>query len=129
MGKEWNSVRGYFDSQIFKIEDVVSMSNEKYNYYQKLHPEWSEEQIWAAVSIDMNAAKEINERGNDVSPNDPDLIKAVLDGARDWLREVLPNVFVKVQVFFDKLILSIGEWVQKGLSYVLELISKTLGKN
>ena len=77
----------------------------------------------------MNAAKEINERGNDVSPNDPDLIKAVLDGARDWLREVLPNVFVKVQVFFDKLILSIGEWVQKGLSYVLELISKTLGKN
>ena len=129
MGKEWNSVRGYFDSQIFKIEDVVGMSKEKYNYYQKLHPEWSEEQIWAAVSIDMNAAKEINERGNDVSPNDPDLIKAVLDGARDWLREVLPNVFVKVQAFFDKLILSIGEWVQKGLSYFLELISKTLGKN
>ena len=129
MGKEWNSVCGNFNSKIFEIKDVVIMSNEKYDYYQRLHPEWSEEQIWAAVSIDMNAAKEINERGNDVSPNDPDLIKAVLDGARDWLRDVLPNVFVKVQAFFDKMILSIGEWVQKGLSSVLELISKTLGKS
>ena len=77
----------------------------------------------------MSAAKEISERGNSVSPNDPDLIKAVLDGARNWLRDVLPNVFIKVQAFFDKMIQSIGEWIQKGLSYVIELISKTLGKS
>lgn len=105
------------------------MNNEKYEYYKNLHPEWSDEQIWSAVSIDMSAAKEIGERGNDVSPNDPDLIKAVLDGARNWIRDVLPNVFIKVQAFFDKMIQSIGEWIQKGLSYVLELISKTLGKS
>ena len=105
------------------------MNNEKYEYYKNLHPEWRDEQIWSAVSIDMSAAKEISERGNSVSPNDPDLIKAVLDGARNWLRDVLPNVFIKVQAFFDKMIQSIGEWIQKGLSYVIELISKTLGKS
>lgn len=29
---------------------------EKYEYYKKLHPEWSHEQIVAAVSVEMSAA-------------------------------------------------------------------------
>lgn len=91
---------------------------EKYEYYKKLHPEWSHEQIVAAVS----AANEVTKAGKDANPNDPDLIRSVLQGAKEWLREVLPDVFAKVANFFDELINNVGKWVEKGLNYVIDAI-------
>lgn len=104
------------------------MSNPKYDYYKDKHPEWSEEQIWTAVSLDMESDKVIDEKGSNVDPNDPDMIKEVLDGARKWLGEVLPEIFAKVSKFFDTLLATIGEWVQKGLSYVVEAIAYLLNR-
>ena len=104
------------------------MNNPKYDYYKAKHPEWSDEQIWTAVSLDMESDKVIDEKGADVDPNDPDMIKEVLDGARRWLSEVLPDVFAKVAKFFDTLLTTIGEWVQKGLSHVVEAIAYLLNR-
>ena len=104
------------------------MNNPKYDYYKAKHPEWSDEQIWTAVSLDMESDKVIDEKGAYVDPNDPDMIKEVLDGARRWLSEVLPDVFAKVAKFFDTLLTTIGEWVQKGLSYVVEAIAYLLNR-
>lgn len=104
------------------------MNNPKYDYYKAKHPEWSDEQIWTAVSLDMESDKVIDEKGADVDPNDPDMIKEVLDGARKWLSEVLPDIFAKVAKFFDTLLTTIGEWVQKGLSYVVEAITYLLNR-
>lgn len=105
------------------------MENNKYDYYKNLHPDWSEEQICTAVSLDMSAAKVVTEEGPSIDPNNPDIIRSILEGARTWLQEVLPNVFAKVAHFFDKMIMSIGEWIQKGLSFVLESIALLLGKS
>lgn len=104
------------------------MNNPKCDYYKAKHPEWSDEQIWTAVSLDMESDKVIDEKGADVDPNDPDMIKEVLDGARKWLSEVLPDIFAKVAKFFDTLLTTIGEWVQKGLSYVVEAIAYLLNR-
>lgn len=104
------------------------MNNPKYDYYKAKHPEWSDEQIWTAISLDMESDKVIDEKGADVDPNDPDMIKEVLDGARKWLSEVLPDIFAKVAKFFDTLLATIGEWVQKGLSYVVEAIAYLLNR-
>lgn len=103
-------------------------NNSRYNHYRELHPEWSDDQIWAAISIEMEAENVLDKKGGDITANDPDIIKEILDGAKNWLREVLPNVFEKVGAFFDRLIRTIGEWVQKGLSFVVESIAKLLGK-
>ena len=105
------------------------MNNEKYDYYKKLHPDWSDDQIAVAISVDLSADKKISEAGANVSLQDPDLIKSILDGAKEWLREVLPNVFAKVSHFFDKLISTIGEWLSKGLLYVVEAISRLLNRD
>lgn len=96
--------------------------NERYNRIKAEHPDWSEEQIWTAVSVEMNSANVINEAGPNIDPNNPDIIKSVLEGAKIWLKEVLPNIFVKVASFFDSLILNVGEWCQKGLSYIVKAI-------
>lgn len=101
----------------------------KYKFYKELHPEWSEDQIETAVSIDMSAESEVNRRGKDIDPDDPDLIRDILEGARTWLAEVLPQVFERVRSFFDNIINTLTTWVQNGLKYVVDLIGKLLGKN
>lgn len=106
------------------------MNNEDlYNRYKTSHPEWSDDQIWAAISIEMEAENVLDQKGQEITANDPDIIKEILDGAKNWLQEVLPTVFAKVSLFFDRLISTIGEWVQKGLTFVIESIAKILGKD
>lgn len=111
-----------------KQDILIMTTNPKYNHYKELHPDWSEEQIIAAVSIEMNAENVISREGKDVNPDDPDLIREILVGARDWLEEVLPNIFAKVSHFFESLLSTIGDWVAKGLTYVVDAIAYLLGR-
>ena len=104
------------------------MINPKYESLKAKHPEWSDEQIWTAISLDMESDKIIEENGSDVNPNDPDIIKRILDGARKWLKEVLPTIFAKVGHFCDNLFNTLGEWVSKGLSYVIDSIGVLLNR-
>lgn len=104
------------------------MENQKFNELKKKHPGWSDEQIWTALSLDMETDAVIEEKGKDVDPNDPDVIKEILDGARNWLEEVLPEIFAKVKVFFDNLLSTIGDWVSKGLTFVVDAIARLLNK-
>ena len=97
------------------------MENPIYDYYKKLHPEWSDDQIWIAVSLHLEGDKAVN-NNKDFDEKDPDFMENLLMGARNWLKEVLPSVFAKVGHFFDQLINTIGEWVQKGLSYAINAI-------
>ncbi|MDE5629389.1 MAG: hypothetical protein K2I69_07495 [Muribaculaceae bacterium] len=105
------------------------MDNPKFNEIKAKHPDWSDEQIWTALSLNMEADNVIENAGDDIDPNDPDIIKEIIIGAQNWLREVLPNIFAKVAQFFERMISTIGEWVQKGLSYVVDAIARLLGKN
>lgn len=100
----------------------------KYKFYKEMHPEWSEDQIRTAVGIDMSAENEISRAGSDVDPNDPDLIRRIIEGARTWLAEVLPQVFERVKSFFDQLLNTLASWVQRGLQYVVDLIGTILGR-
>lgn len=84
--------------------------------------------IWAAISLDMEIDNTIEKGGQDVDPNDPDLIKKVIIGARNWLNEVLPSIFAKVAHVFETAIVTLGEWCQKGLTYAVDLIARLLGK-
>ena len=95
---------------------------ERIQLLKSKHPDWSEEQIKSAIAIELSAGNVVDKAGKAVSPNDPDIVKAVLLGAKEWLHEVLPEVFAKVAVFFDNLINTMGTWIEKGLTYVVEAI-------
>lgn len=99
------------------------MNMEKYDEMKAAHPNWSDEQIWTAVSLDMEADKVIEDRGADVDPNDPDIIEEIIRGAMEWLDTVLPIIFEKVKVFFQNLLLTIGDWVRRGIEYIFEYIN------
>lgn len=100
------------------------MNNQKYAEMKAKHPDWSDEQIWTAISFDMEADNVIEKEGKDVNVDDPDIIEQIVRGARRWLEEVLPAIFEKVRTFFDNLITTLATWISKGLKYVIDLISK-----
>lgn len=103
------------------------MDNKRYKFYKDIHPEWSEEQIWTAVSIDMSAADEIEKGGEDIDINDPNLIAQILRKASNWLAEVLPNVFEKIGKLIDDTIKSIVTWAKNGINYIFEKINEWIG--
>lgn len=104
-----------YPNHTMDIEERIQLLKSK-------HPDWSEEQIKSAIAIELSAGNVVDKAGKDISPNDPDIMKAVLLGAKEWLHEVLPEIFAKVATFFDNLINTVGTWVEKGLTYVVEAI-------
>lgn len=100
------------------------MNNEKYNAMKAKHPEWSDEQIWTAISLDMQANATIEKKGGNINPNDLDIWEMILEGAKKWLKTNLPVIFERVEQFFENLLDNLAVWIQKGWDYVSVLISK-----
>lgn len=98
---------------------------ELYEKYKQKHPDWSDEQIWTAISFDMQTDKVIEDAGADIDHNDPDIMEAIIRGAMEWLDEVLPIIFEKVKKFFANLLSNIGDWVKRGIEYIMNLISQS----
>lgn len=97
--------------------------NQKFQEFKAKHPEWSDEQIWTAISLDMETDKVIEEKGNDVNPDDPNIMGRIIEGAKAWLAAALPYIFEKVKVIFQHLLENIGEWIRKGIKYLIEHIN------
>lgn len=96
----------------------------KEDFFQQiknLHPDWSDDQIWTNVSVQMNAQDVISAAGADVSPT-VELIRVILEKAQEWLMEVLPEIFERVAEFFVELLSTLPDWAQRGIQYIFELI-------
>lgn len=102
------------------------MNIDKFNEIKAKHPEWSDEQVWTAVSLDMQTDVVINQKGDDISMEDPDIIEEIIKGAMNWLEEVLPIIFEKVHNILERFLENIGEWIRKGIDYIIQAISKYL---
>lgn len=98
-------------------------NNQKYEEFKAKHPDWSDEQIWTAISLDMQADSVIERKGENINPEDPDIIEEIIRGAMEWLDSVLPIIFEKVKNFFHRLLANLGEWLRKGLNYLIEHIT------
>ena len=96
--------------------------NPKFQELKAKHPDWSDEQIWTAISLDMEADRVIEQKGADVNPDDPTIITEVINGAREWLKEILPQIFEKVKEFFSNLLANLKEWLMDGLKSLIEKI-------
>lgn len=94
---------------------------EKFDIIKEKHPNWSDEQIWSAVSLDMEADRVIEEKG-EISPDDPDIIEEIIRGAMEWLDDALPLIMEKVRDLFNALLQNIGNWLRKGMEYVMDFI-------
>ncbi|MBD5365029.1 MAG: hypothetical protein HDR79_08815 [Bacteroides sp.] len=100
------------------------MNNETYNRIKAEHPNWSEEQIWTAVSLDMEADNVITQKGADIDRNDPEILTQIIKRAKEWLSEVLPKIFEKVKVLFSQLLDQLKTWVNANWHKIIEVIGK-----
>lgn len=93
---------------------------ERYDIYKEQHPDWSDEQIWTAISLDMETKKAVLEGGKDVDVHSREFVDKIIRKAMDWLDQVMPIVYEKVQRFLTKALECIGYWISKGWDYLVE---------
>ena len=98
-------------------------NNETYNRIKAEHPNWSEEQIWTAVSLHMEADNVITEKGADIDRNDPEIFTQIVQRAKEWLAEVLPKIFEKVKEVFYQLLDQLKTWVSANWDKILKVIT------
>ena len=102
--------------------------NERFDRIRAKHPDWSDEQVWMAVSLDMQQDATINQKGNDINPLDPKIWEIIVEKAQEWLQEVLPVVFEKVKEFFATLIGRLKQWIAEKVPVIYEKITELIGK-
>lgn len=95
---------------------------ERYQYYKKLYPDWSDEQIWTAISLDVQTKEAVKKGGDNVNFNDEAIVRAIVKAAERWLEEVMPIIYEKVKSFFSRVLASVGEWVKRGIEWLWELL-------
>ena len=88
---------------------------------KEAHPDWSEEQIWAQVSVMIGADDAVSHTNPDVTPLEQ-IIEIVIEKAERWLRENLPQIFTKLADFFVKLWNRLPDIAKKGLDYIWRVI-------
>ena len=100
---------------------------ELYRELKTKHPEWSDLQIWTQVSI-MMQDDVISQLGPNANPT-VEIMRVVLEKAKIWLFDVLPDIFAKVVGFFNELIDSLPEWAKNGIMYALKLATHYFARN
>lgn len=101
--------------------------DELYKQVKQMNPTWSDEQIWTQVSVMLSAEDVITKTPDPTISQD--LLKTVLEKARNWLEETLPEIFGKVCEFIDDLISRIPDWAKDGLRIVFKLIENYLNRS
>lgn len=94
-----------------------------YNKFKIKHPEWNDEQIWMAVSMDKQTDNVIEERGANINPYAEEVIEEIMHRAMEWLYDKMPYIFEKVKEIFTRLLSNIGDWIKQGLKYVFDNLS------
>lgn len=102
-------------------------NNERFDRIKAKHPDWSDDQVWMAVSLDLQQDATI-EQNKDVDPNDPNIWKTIVTKAKGWLQEVLPVVFEKVKEVFNTLLNRLKEWIAENVPVIFERITELIGE-
>ena len=100
---------------------------ELYEQVKRTNPTWTDEQIWSQVSVMISSEEAISSEG----PNcvmSQDLLRIILEKAKDWLFNVLPEIFEKVYTYIDNLISNLPDWAKDGLKYIFKFIGQYLNQ-
>ena len=100
--------------------------NERFDRIKAKHPDWSDDQVWTAVSIELETEATVNQN-KDVDPEDPNIWNTIVTKAKDWLQEVLPVVFEKVKEIFAVLLNRLKEWIAENVPVIFERITELIG--
>lgn len=89
------------------------------------HPDWSEAKLRTQEAVEASAQAVISEEGPAVKITER-ILEMILQRAKRWLMEKLPEIFAQVAEMFAQLIDTLPDWAQKGISYVIDFIKDFL---
>ena len=99
---------------------------ELFDHVKEAHPEWSDAQSWADVSMLREVENAVEKGGMDFNNLTEAFIKAMVRQAHKWIEENLPDILGQVGQFFTHLLEHIGDWVSHGLEWLMDAIGDIL---
>jgi len=96
---------------------------ELYQEIRDAHPEWTDEQVWTQVSIRINGEDAISRNPN-MTANDNDIVRTIIEMADQWIRENLPYIWEKVKDWFANILNDIIDWFkERGWSFITDIFT------
>lgn len=93
-----------------------------YDYIKSKHPSWEHSQIMAKLSTDIQIGIMID-KGKNVDPNDPKILKEILEGAKRFL--IGAGIFIAaVFEVIDDALDALGDLIYRGISYIGDKLSE-----
>lgn len=99
-----------------QYDNLSYYQKQDYDRYKSQHPGWSHKQIMFKIGMDKTAEK-IADRGGDPNPEDPQILKEILEGAKSFLIGVGIVVGTIISIIDDALE-TLGGLIYEGISYV-----------
>lgn len=88
----------------------------EYDHIKEQHPEWDHKKIIVKMALSKQMDDAIETGHEDISPNNPELIKEILRNAKRFLQECGINIESLFRII-DNAIATISYYVKYGLSY------------
>lgn len=96
---------------------------ELYQEIREAHPDWSDEQVWTQVSIRLSGEATIS-NNPDMTANDNEIVKAIIEMADRWIRDNLPYIWEKVKDWFANILNNIFDWFkERGWSFITDIFT------
>lgn len=108
--------------ELQQYNNLSSAKKREYDLNRELHPNWSHNQIMLKLAVDDSIGDVLNKGNTDINPNNPVFLRALLNGAKEFLSSV-GCVALEILTFLDDAIDSLTDLIAKGISWVGDALS------
>lgn len=89
----------------------------RYRQIQTEHPHWDHKQIMCKLAFDRQSDRIIDGGGNNPNPNDPIILKQILEGAKRWLKQIGNSI----NEYIDSALRKINNLIKSGIEYIADI--------
>lgn len=105
-----------------QYDKLPYVDRKEYDHIKEQHPYWDHERIMKKVAFNHKLEEVMDNRG-DIDPEDPRVLKEILEGAKLFLIGV--GIFI-VGVFaaIDEALNTLGDLIYRGVTYIGDKLSE-----
>ena len=103
--------------------NLSAEEKKRYRQIQEEKPHWNHEQIMCKIAFERQLNKTIEEGRNNTNPNDPIILKQILEGAKRWLKQI----GYSINEYIDSALRKINNLIKSGIEYIEDKLTDIIG--
>ena len=107
-------------------EDYNNLSakeKKRYRQIQEEKPQWVHKQIMSKLAFERAFDDTIEKGANNPNPNDPIILKQILEGAKRWLKQIGNSI----NEYIDSALRKINNLIKSGIDYIEDKLTDFIG--